>query len=323
MLNQWSPRKNECNWALGTIIATEGSCYRKPGAMMLLNDSGQYYGLLSGGCLEADILRQARKCWDSHQARIIEYDSSDEGDFAWQLGLGCGGKVTILLQPITAENHHLELITLHENMLSHNAVNYQIERHSHGYVNKVLERPDTSAKTVPVILSHRIQPPVHLAIFGGGLDALPLVNMATEFGWQITLCDSRMTDTRAVSFKNATRIVRLPLSDIADEPWFGSVDAAIVMNHHIELDANALNLLKNAPLHYLGLLGPGHRTQKVLATAGISEAQLPVLLSNPMGFALGGELPESIALATLAELHSVMFNGRDKPSQKDISGNEP
>ena len=104
LLTYWSEDRDKHLWVLATIIQTDGSSYRKAGAMMLINDMGQYFGLLSGGCLESDIMRQARRCWDNLQNRIIEYDMREEEDLAWQLGIGCGGMGKIFLQAVHAAN---------------------------------------------------------------------------------------------------------------------------------------------------------------------------------------------------------------------------
>ena len=112
ILKIWFPERDNHNWVLASIVGTEGSSYRKIGAQMLINDLGQYFGLLSGGCLESDIMVQARRCWDSNHNRIIQYDMREEEDLAWKLGIGCGGLVRILLQPVHALNGYLSLDTV-------------------------------------------------------------------------------------------------------------------------------------------------------------------------------------------------------------------
>ena len=84
------------NWVLGTVYKTEGSAYRKAGAHMLINEYGDYYGLLSGGCLESDIVLNARKVMQTKQSKTVVYDSFDEDSIAHKIGVGCGGKVYIL-----------------------------------------------------------------------------------------------------------------------------------------------------------------------------------------------------------------------------------
>ena len=65
MLATWAPRRDADDWVLGTVFKTEGSSYRKPGAMTLISAEGAQLGLLSGGCLEADIRLNARKVMSS------------------------------------------------------------------------------------------------------------------------------------------------------------------------------------------------------------------------------------------------------------------
>ena len=47
--------------ALATVVKVRGSSYRSPGARMLITDEGRWYGSVSGGCLEGDVLRKARQ----------------------------------------------------------------------------------------------------------------------------------------------------------------------------------------------------------------------------------------------------------------------
>ena len=124
LLKQWQSSRNTQKWVLATIIETDGSSYRKPGAMMMINDLGQYYGLLSGGCLESDIMLQARRCWDSGRNRIVEYDMREEEDLAWKLGIGCGGMVRILLQPVDEHNQYLQLGELYSLLENNKSAEY-------------------------------------------------------------------------------------------------------------------------------------------------------------------------------------------------------
>ena len=84
--------------------------------MMLFNDLGQQFGLLSGGCLEADIQRHAARVMHSKRSLTVSYDGSDEDDITFQLGIGCGGTVHILLQPILPELHYLHLSQVHDQL---------------------------------------------------------------------------------------------------------------------------------------------------------------------------------------------------------------
>ena len=78
------------------------------------------------------------------------------------------------------------------------------------------------------------------------------------------------------------------------------------MTHNIEQDASALKILEHSSAQYVGVLGPPHRTDKVFNAANMSKRDYTKTLWNPMGLALGGELPESIALSVLSEIHAVL-----------------
>ncbi len=83
--------------ALGVLVHTAGSTYRKPGAMLLIADGGEYAGLISGGCLEGDLGERARAVIETGRAALVTYDLRNADDLVWGLGLGCEGAMHILL----------------------------------------------------------------------------------------------------------------------------------------------------------------------------------------------------------------------------------
>jgi xanthine/CO dehydrogenase XdhC/CoxF family maturation factor len=84
---------------LATVVATAGSTYRKPGARMLIMADGSFCGLLSGGCLEADLRIHAREVLASGVARAVEYDMRGPDDILFGIGAGCEGAMRVLLEP--------------------------------------------------------------------------------------------------------------------------------------------------------------------------------------------------------------------------------
>jgi xanthine dehydrogenase accessory factor len=86
--------------ALATIVRVEGSAYRRPGARMLITESGQTDGTISGGCLERDVAERALRVMETGVARLIEYDTRGKEDIVWGLGLGCNGVVRVLLESL-------------------------------------------------------------------------------------------------------------------------------------------------------------------------------------------------------------------------------
>ena len=324
LLSQWSVNRDKQNWVLATIIQTDGSSYRKAGAMMLINDLGQYYGLLSGGCLESDIMRQARRCWDNQQNRIVEYDMREEEDLAWKLGIGCGGMVKILLQPVNADNGYLKLDELEKGLASRQQVEYQ-QQVDEGVPKNQLIIVNKGEKTLKASLNNQgknsvfvqtLAPAPLLAIFGGGVDAKPVVAIAAELGWEVILVDPRVGYAKAEYFSKASQIIRQPLDALYSANWLKQIDVALALTHNIKLDAASVKLIQVSSAKYVGLLGPTHRTNRVLEEANLSRSNLTKPLANPVGLRLGGELPESIALSMLAEAHAVL----EQADGQSISG---
>jgi len=317
LLAQWSRFPND-KWVLAVITKIQGSSYRKTGAMMLFHSLGKSIGLVSGGCLEGDLLRHAQRAIQQDQAINITYDASDESDASYQLG--CGGIVDLLLIPVTAENNYLHLSTLMETLTSTNCeyhlplvktgtqaasisanvipitnkTNYDFSKSTYGKAN------DTSDVTV---LQIPCRTRFHLAIFGGGLDAQPLAMMANQLGWKVTVFDERSSYAHQHHFPN-TNIVKQPLSQL-DNSSLCNIDGVVVMQHNLSLDALALKLISQSNQAYIALLGPLHRRDQVFNKANISLNDFKGFFSAPAGFNIGGELPESIALSILAECHAV------------------
>lgn len=316
LLNIWEHSKSTQNWVLATIIETEGSSYRKAGAMMFINDLGQYFGLLSGGCLEADIMRQARKCWDTGNNRTIEYDMREEEDLAWQLGLGCGGRVKILLQPIAQDNQFLSLGEMKSALEEGRSVQYSQEISETTPKNHLVS--SVEAESVGCFVSEH-KPQIRLGVFGGGVDARPLVAMAHNLGWQVYLVDHRTGYAREQYFPGCKAIIKNNLEDLADEAWLQKLDAAVILNHNVDMDGQSLALLQHSSAKYIGMLGPTHRTERVYESVGMTKNDLRKPLFNPIGLDLGGELPESIALSILSEIHGILHQSSMSSLNESIS----
>ena len=86
--------------AMATVVNVCGSAYRRPGARMLITESGRTTGSISGGCLERDVVERAAEVMRSGRPRIVEYDTRGGEDIVWGLGLGCNGVVHVLLESL-------------------------------------------------------------------------------------------------------------------------------------------------------------------------------------------------------------------------------
>lgn len=97
--------------ALATVVSVEGSSYRRPGARMLVCEGGTSTGMISAGCLEADVIEHAKLVIRASEAKLIEYNTASTSDeMAWGLGLGCNGIVRVLVEPLMPDSSYIEAL---------------------------------------------------------------------------------------------------------------------------------------------------------------------------------------------------------------------
>jgi xanthine dehydrogenase accessory factor len=329
-------------FALATVVYVDGSSYRKPGARMLIGMHGRVAGSVSGGCLERDVITRARAVILGAPAELAVYDTTDQDDMAFGTSLGCEGRIEILIQLLApgvawplAEVVALSLKTRAPLPLATpyrvaavDATRLGSSRHVdempaawQGVLASVIKTVMTEKKPASVhletpgldLLVERLAPPTRLVIFGAGHDVPPLVRLAKEVGYHVTVVDRRADFADPERFPGADDVRHLHPREIAAASLLDADAAAVVMNHHYETDAELLALLVHRPLAYLGMLGPRKRTLKILREARAVGALFSAAdlnrLHAPVGLDLGSETPEQIALCILAEMQAVV-NGR-------------
>jgi xanthine/CO dehydrogenase XdhC/CoxF family maturation factor len=157
-----------------------------------------------------------------------------------------------------------------------------------------------------------IQPPVPLMIFGAGHDAVPLLCLAQELGWYVTVVDNRQADSTRSRFSSADEVVLSRPEGIGEQVQLDNSTVAVVMTHNYLHDLELLKIFLPSPVRYLGILGPKSRTEKLLQDLqeqGITptENQLQRFYS-PVGLNIGADTPEEIALSIVAEIQAVLAN---------------
>jgi len=331
---------------LGTVIATEGSTYRKPGAMMLIAADDNYRGLISGGCLEADLAAHAREVFADGKTRRMCYDLSHGEDFAWGFGLGCNGVIHLLLQRLERDGGFGFLETLdrawqarHGGFLGlvtsssdpdhadgafalHCGAAYSVgdawliddirsfedasRSGDHDRSRRYWQKSaDTGQGHVEFLLVPVVPPPA-LLVCGAGHDAVPLARLAVEMGWDCTIVDHRPGFARAERFPPSCDVRALQFEELGERVSLERIDAAVLMTHHLGNDRRCLEQVVAAGVPYIGLLGPRARRDRLLREIG----DPGVHVFGPAGLDIGAEMPESIALAIVAEIHAFL-NRRD------------
>jgi xanthine dehydrogenase accessory factor len=337
--------------AIATLVKASGSTYRRPGARMLMTSDGQMVGSLSGGCLEGDVFEQAQAVIASGKPIVVQYDTMSDEDIIWGLGLGCNGIVQILIERLEQESpfnpltflseclHHRQVGVLATVFHVEGEVKAQVGTrlmvYPDGTIKSNIEDADlvdkirddawkalndnrSTVKAYPLaagkaeVFIEVIQPPVPLMIFGAGHDAVPLVRLAQELGWYVTVVDNRQADSTQERFPSADEVILCRPEGISEAVVLDNRTIAVVMTHNYLHDLELLKTLLPSPVRYLGILGPKSRTEKLfqdLQEQGITptETQLQRLYS-PVGLNIGADTPEEIALSIVAEIQAVLAN---------------
>lgn len=293
-------RKAGESLVLAIVTNTEGSTYRKPGAFMLLSSSGRRAGLLSGGCLEADLHEHAlRMLAENRRCLTRRYDNRSSDDPIWGLGLGCEGSMDILLLRCSNEDHHQPLAFLFDKLSRDETANITIDLSdgSHTLDSQPLARSTTH-------FLFTVTPPLRLLICGAGPDAEPLFDFAQRLGWQTTVLDHRAAYLSDNRFVGARLIKKVELDNCVAEIDLDVYSAAVVMSHHLVADERYLRGLALSAIPYIGLLGPPARRERLLSELGELASPLAPRLHAPVGLNLGGRTPEAIALSIAAEIQT-------------------
>jgi len=84
--------------ALATVTETWGSSPRPSGSRMAVTKSGKIAGSVSGGCIEGAVLDVALRILETREPALLDFGVTNE--MAWEVGLACGGKVQIFVEPL-------------------------------------------------------------------------------------------------------------------------------------------------------------------------------------------------------------------------------
>lgn len=323
---------------LVSVYATEGSTYSKTGALMLIDDNGVYRGMLSGGCLEGDLAIRAGVVIESGVPQEVTYDLAGD-DELWGLGVGCDGLMRMFLKPLTAEDGYAPFTAIARTLrggpaiavatvvrsaselasVGATAVADAPGRESSGPEDTAAEMLISAAAAAMArgastlcslnvdgaaieVLCSVIRPPPRVLILGAGHDAEPLVRFCDELGWLATVVDHRPAYVDNNDFAAAETCICVPVEELSGRIELAQFAAAVVMSHHLTSDRAYLRQLAATNIGYIGLLGPKHRRERLLADLGDEARTLTDRLHGPAGLDLGARGPAPIALSIAAEL---------------------
>jgi xanthine/CO dehydrogenase XdhC/CoxF family maturation factor len=333
------------SWALATVVGVSGSTYRLPGAKQLLRADGTSVGTVSGGCLDADLVRIVGEVIESQSARFVSYDLSADDDDVWGFGLGCNGVTEVLVEPAaTAAPFIIELAAAGDEARGLAAVTVvsgptigarllvREGGENSGGLSADLEGAAVEAalaalhagRHVNVALTDEVHafvevqvPAPQLLICGAGHDAIPLARYGADLGWRVTVLDDRRAYLTHDRFPQAAALQVGRPEDLHDLVTLDGRSDAVVMTHNYQRDVEYLRRLINSPARYIGMLGPRARTDRIIEELKHDGVQIPAKalrrLYAPAGLDLGAEGPDQIAGAIVAEIQAVTRGRRGGP----------
>jgi xanthine dehydrogenase accessory factor len=338
--------------ALATVVRVEESSYRRTGARMLVLDNGIFIGGISGGCLEGDALRRAQKAIATGKPTLVTYDTTEDDKHQIGVGLGCNGVIDVLLTPLSyhadARNdkdkngkNSLDLLKNYTEKRSPSILftvtranedsYFQLgETFTLGQINSFGTHKTPIEKEVEAVLVHKkskiipfenfnvliefLPPVVHLVLFGGNYDVLPLARMGRELGWKVSVV-TNINKAQKGLFEVSDQV----LDKTADVP-IDAYTAFVFMSHDYKTDLNLLKKYAPTKVSYIGMLGPRKRAEKVFNEMADEGLEIPHdRIFAPVGLDIGATTPEAIALSILAEIQT-HFGGRSAKSLKYREG---
>lgn len=327
---------------LATVVKTRGSSYRSPGARLLLTQTGERAGSISGGCLEEELVRKA--WWFTENGPVVRrYDTTADGEIASGYGLGCNGIIYVLLERVTpADCEVLDLISevmsqrksaVLGHVISSPAAGQRFLSDCKGESRTNISDPDLNTRIETElkaasrsethvftlgdgveVFAETLVPPTRLLIFGAGDDAVPLTQLARYLGWQVMLFDGRAHYARPGKFPEAELVMASSAKDLNLDDYVDPWTVAVVMTHSYSQDMEALQALSLKAVSYLGVLGPRKRALQLM-----KDSRAAGNIHSPMGLDIGADGPEQVALSVIAEIQGVL-NKRNGGSLANRTG---
>lgn len=318
-------KKDGFKTVLASVVALDGSSYRKPGVRMLIIENNDMIGAVSGGCVEKDILRQSQSVFKDGQSKMMTYDG--------RYRLGCEGILYILLEEFKPSDAFFksfdnclqtrQTFTINSNYLKKEGVikgvgsTVEIGGQAYALSNKI------ESEYSLLQFTQHMPPCFKLMVFGAEHDAVTLCQLASFNGWEVTVVSGPLESKTIDNFPGATAFYSVSPDDLE----LNSIDketAIVLMSHNFANDLKYLLELKDSKPAYIGMLGPSHRREKILSQfleyCPEVDEQFLELIHGPAGLNIGAETPQEIAISILSEILSVIRSQTPMALKEKVGG---
>jgi xanthine dehydrogenase accessory factor len=313
--------------ATATVVSTERSAPRDPGAVLAVSEKGEVAGSVTGGCVEPAVYEEAQAVLAGGPPRLLTYGIAD--DEAFEVGLPCGGTVRIfvdtldpaLVAPI-AEAVRVERPVALAVKVSGGDVGAKQLVHGDStgdgevaeLARGLLARGETAA--VPLgeegeLFVSSFAPRPRMYVFGAIDFASALASIGRFLGYHVTVCDARAKFVTPERFPDVDELVVEWPDRFLERSPVDERTAICVLTHDNKFDVPILKVALQSRAGYIGAMGSRRTTERRaerLREEGVTDEQLQ-RVHAPIGLAIGSRTPEQVAVAIAAEIVSV-FNAK-------------
>jgi xanthine dehydrogenase accessory factor len=294
-LDEWTARGERA--AIATVVSVKRSAPRPPGAKMAVNEKGDVWGAVSGGCVEGAVVMAAEEVLEGGPPRLLHFGIADEE--AWDVGLPCGGEIDVFIEPYQGAESDVVLTVIAGGEAGEKLHDSELEQaarrrgRSHVFEHE--------GRTVYADVS---VPPPRLFVYGAIDTAEALCAAAKLIGWRTIVADARPRFATAERMPSADEILVLWPDEALAQVMPDAATAVVVVTHDDKFDLPLVRGALDSEAFYVGWLG-SHRNQArrrgLLLEEGVAEEELD-RISGPAGLDLGASSREETAISILAEI---------------------
>jgi xanthine dehydrogenase accessory factor len=309
--------------AIATVVDTERSAPRQPGAALAVSGGGDVAGSVTGGCVEPAVYGEAREVLAGGDPRLKTYGIADEE--AFEVGLPCGGTVHIfvdrldpeLVAPIAEAVREERPIALEIRITGEDAgAKRLVGPDDDGPAAQLLARGETGIVDTPdgQLFVSSFAPRPAMYVFGAVDHAAAVAEVGRFLGFRVTICDARAKFATRERFPDVDElVVEWPDKFLADAP-VDERTAICVLTHDHKFDVPVLKVALETPAGYIGAMGARRTNEdraERLRAEGVTEDEL-ARIHAPIGLKIGSRTPQEVAVAVAAEIVQVMSSPKPK-----------
>jgi len=318
--------------ATATVVSTERSAPRDPGAMLAVSESGDVAGSVTGGCVEPAVFEEAREVLAGGAARLRTYGIADEE--AFEVGLPCGGTVHIFVDsldpalvdplakaieeerpvarvvPVSGPNAGAERLVFGDEEVSD-----EIGR----VAQELLAAGETSVVRVgdEEVFVDSFAPRPNMYVFGAVDHAAAVAEIGCFLGYRVTVCDARAKFVTRERFPDADELVVEWPDRFLERSPVDERTAICVLTHDHKFDVPALKVALATNAGYIGAMGSRRTTEQrreLLRAEGVSDDELG-RIHAPIGLRIGARTPQEVAVSVAAQLIEVLHAPKESRAE--------